>query len=250
MSTSFQIDYTSIGLKLNYLYEILATTFSNDNNIIVPNTASMGVRLVDKRTLKIWPFPSTSTYKNIEESRLLALNFVDNVYFFALASLKGFSQHSQIESGFSKDNFSYYTLNINKENLSFPKSIAVDNTLQIPYLKQAWSIIICYANEINQILKKDDFGEYNLKEVSLTIISFEKLRESFKLFNRAENIALETIILSTKLKVALEKKEEPLIRKIKNKIEENISDVKRFGKNVSALKAIEHIEGYIKGLES
>jgi hypothetical protein len=232
------------------LYEILATTFSYDNNLIVPNTASMGVRLVDKRTLKIRPFPNTTTYKNIEESRLLVLNFVENVYLFALASLKGFSQHFQIESGFSKENYSYYTLNINKENREFPKSIRVDKNLQIPYLKQAWAIIICYANEINQILKKDDYGKYNLKEISLTVINCEKFRESFKLFNRAENLSLETIILSTKLKVALEKKDETLFKKIKNKIEENISDVKRFGKNVNALKAVEHIEGYIKGLDS
>jgi hypothetical protein len=249
MSTSFQIDYTSIGLKLNYLYEILATTFSYDNNLIVPNTASMGVRLVDKRTLKIWPFPSTTTYKNIEESRLLVLNFVDDVYLFALASLKN-SNFSQIERGISKENYSYYTFNVNEANKEFPKNIAVKNSLQIPYLKQAWAIIICYANKINQILKKDDFGNYYLKEVSLTMMSFVKFRESFKLFNRAENLSLETIILSTKLKVAIEKKEETLIREIKHKIEENISDVKRFGKNVSALKAIEYIESYMKGLES
>ncbi|MHA2287968.1 MAG: hypothetical protein ACXABG_04195 [Promethearchaeota archaeon] len=86
-------------------------------------------------------------------------------------------------------------------------------------------------------------------EIDLTAISCEKLKESFKLFNRAENLVLETIILSTKLKVAIESDNETLIRTIKSKIEEKISQVKLFGKNASALKATEYIKGYIKGLE-
>jgi len=87
-------------------------------------------------------------------------------------------------------------------------------------------------------------------EINLTIISYEKFKESFKLYNRAENLTLETILLATKLNVAIEKKEKALIRTIKRKIEENINNIKRFGKNVSALKAIEHVKDYIKGLET
>jgi len=87
-------------------------------------------------------------------------------------------------------------------------------------------------------------------EVDLTAISYEKYRESFKLFNRAENLTLETIVLATKLSVAIEKKNRALIKIIKQKIEENVSSVMRFGKNVSALKAIEHVMDYIKGLET
>jgi len=79
-------------------------------------------------------------------------------------------------------------------------------------------------------------------EINLTVISYEKFKESFKLYNRAENLTLETILLATKLNVAIEKKDKALIRTIKRKIEENVSDVRRFGKNVSALKAIEHIK--------
>ncbi len=86
-------------------------------------------------------------------------------------------------------------------------------------------------------------------EINLTVISYEKFKESFKLYNRAENLTLETIVLATKLNVAIEKKDKALIRTIRGKIEENISDIKRFGKNLSALKAIEHIKDYIKGLE-
>ena len=96
------------------------------------------------------------------------------------------------------------------------------------------------------MVKKDDFGEFKLMELNLTVISSEKFRESFKLFNRAENITLETIVLATKLSIATAKKEKTLTRKIKDRIEENINDVKKFGINKSALKAIEHIEDYLK----
>ena len=62
-------------------------------------------------------------------------------------------------------------------------------------------------------------------------------------------IALETIILATKLNVAKEKKDNTLIRTIKNKIKENVIEINRFGKNLSALKTIEYIQNYIRGLE-
>ena len=238
MSSNFQIDFTSLGLKKEYLYEILVTTFSLDENLMIPNTASMGVRLVDKDIFKIWPYPNTTTYKNLEKSKILVLNFVDDVYLYALASLKGFNL-SKSERALSEEYYSYYTLNINREH---------KNPTQIPYLKQAWAIIACSVTSINQFLKKDDFGEFELMEIDLTVISLQKFRESFKLFNRAENITLETIVLATKLRVAIDKKEKALIRKIKGSIEENINNVKRFAINESSLKAIEYIEGYLKGL--
>ena len=238
MSSNFQIDFTSLGLKNKYLYEILATTFSLDKKLMVPNTASMGVRLVDKERFKIWPYPNTTTYKNIEKSKILVLNFVDDVYLYALASLKG-SNLSKSERALLEEYYGYYTLNINSE---------YKKPTQIPYLKQAWAIIVCSATNITQFLKKDDFGEFKLMEIDLTVISLQKFRESFKLFNRAENITLETIVLATKLNAAIDKKDVALISKIKGRIEENIKEVKRFGINKSALKAIECIEGYIKGL--
>lgn len=249
MSSNFQIDFTAIGLEKNYLYEVLATTISIDKNLIVPNTACMGVRLVDKKLFKIWPYPNTTTYKNIESSKFLILNFIDDVYLYALTSLKG-SNITKSVGALSEKYYSYYTLGVKDEYKDFAKRIASTDSIQLPYLKQAWAIIICVATNKNQILRKDDYGKLKLMEINLTVISYQKFKESFKLYNRAENITLETILLATKLNVAIEKKENALIRTIKHKIEENISDIKRFGTNVSALKAIEHVKNYIKGLES
>jgi len=249
MSSNFQIDFTSIGLEKDYLYEVLATTISIDKKLIVPNTACMGVRLVDKKLIKIWPYPNTTTYKNIESSKFLILNFIDDVYLYALTSLKG-SNTSESVGALSEKDYNYYTLGVKDEYKDFARRMTSTDSIQLPYLKQAWAIIICVATNKNQILREDDFGKLKLMELNLTVISYLKFKESFKLYNRAENLTLETILLATKLNVAIEKKEKALIKTIKEKIEENISNVQRFGKNVSALKAIEYVKDYIKGLET
>lgn len=249
MSSNFQIDVTSIGLEKNYLYEVLATTFYINKNLLFPNTACMGVRLVDKKLIKIWPYPNTTTYKNIESNKFLILNFIDDVYLYALTSLKG-SNRSKSVGALSEKYYNYYTLGVKDEYKDFAKRITSTDSIQLPYLKQAWAIIICIATNKNQILREDDFGKLKLMEINLAVISCQKFKESFKLYNRAENLTLETILLATKLNVAIEKKDEALIRTINRKIEENINNIKRFGKNVSALKAIEHVKDYIKGLET
>lgn len=248
MSSNFQIDITSIGLKKNYLYEILATTFSIDKNLMVPNTASMGIRVVDKKNINIRPYLNTTTYNNIESSKFIVLNFVDDVYLYAISSLKG-SNLSKSDRALSEDYYNYLTLNVNDEYKDFAKKISSTNSIQLPYLKHAWAIVPCVATNKTQIQKFDSIGKAELTEINLTVISCEKFKQSFKLYNRAENIALETIILATKLNVAMEKKDETLIRTIKNKIEENTSEINRFGKNMSAIKAIEYIQDYIRGLE-
>ena len=121
--------------------------------------------------------------------------------------------------------------------------------VSLPYIKQAWAMIACIARGEEQIVKDDDLGELKVIEFTLSIISCDKFKESFKIFNRAENLALETIILATKLKVAEEKKDKALVQKIEQKIEEFFVEIQRFGKNISALKAVEHVKDYIKNLK-
>jgi hypothetical protein len=251
MSLNLQKDFSSLGIKENYLYEILATTFSIHENLIVPNTASMGVRLVDNNLIKIWPYTNTITYKNIVSNKILIINFVDDVYLYALTSLKNMNKSNEVEA-LTEQFYNYFTLatNVKAEYKEILKRYTPSDSVNLPYLKQAWAIITCVATNKNKSLKCDDYGKSELMEINLEVISYGKFRESFKLYNRAENLTLETIILTTKLNVAIEKKDVALIRTVKGKIEENIRDVKRFGKNLSALKAIEHIEGYIKGLET
>ena len=133
MSSNFQIDITSMGLKANYLYEILATTFSIENNQIIPNTASMGIRLVDKQTITIWPYQNTTTYKNIENNKFLVINLVDDVYLYAIASLKS-SFFSKVNRGLTEDYYNYSTINVEDKYKDIVKKTALCFSNHIPII--------------------------------------------------------------------------------------------------------------------
>ena len=247
MSSNFQVDLTSIGLKINYLYEVLATTYSLKNNKLVPNTAAMGIRLLEDNTIKIWPFPNTTTYKNLDSTKLIILNFVDDIFLYAIASLKGDYISSSTET-LTEQYYNLYPFDVKNEHKTIFKEITRHDYIHLPYLNQAWAIISCVATNKNQTVKTDGLGQVEVVELSLSVIFYEKFKASFKLYNRAENITLETIVLATKLYVAKEKKDETLFNKIKHKIEDNINDVLRFGKNTSALKAIEYVKDYVSNI--
>ena len=72
------------------MYEILATTYSitEDGKEIKPNASCMGIRVLEDNQIQISPFSSTSTYRNLKKSSTIAINFVDDVYLYALAALK------------------------------------------------------------------------------------------------------------------------------------------------------------------
>ncbi|MFX0017863.1 MAG: DUF447 domain-containing protein [Promethearchaeota archaeon] len=227
-----------LGLKKGYLYEILATTFSIKRNELIPNTSCMGIRIIDNNEISIEPYPNTNTYKNLKQNSLICINFVENIFLYALAALKGLHLSEKYRI-FPIEYYNYY--DIKKSNNSISK---------IPYINQAWATIFCEIKKESQYTRKDTFGKINLSKFILNILSLVKIKESYKLFNRAENLTLETLILTTRLKIAIEKHNKDLITDFRNKIEENIKNVRRFGKNQDAFKAIELIEEYICKLKS
>jgi hypothetical protein len=249
MSSNFQIDFSSIGMKKNHLYEILASTFSIHENVIIPNTACMGIRLADNNIIKFWPYTNTTTYKNIVSNKILIINFVDDIYLYALTSLKDKNKSNEIRK-LSEQFYNYNTLatNAKGEYKEILNRFTLSDTVKLPYLKQAWAIITCVTTNKNKSLKRDDYGKSELMEINLEVISYEKFRESFKLYNRAENLALETIVLASKLRIAADKKDKALIRGVTSKIEDYSEEIRRFGKNENAIKAIEHVKNYIKRL--
>ena len=228
-------DPIDFGLKKNYLYEIIATSYSItiDGTAIRPNASCMGVRLVENNRIQIKPFYTTSTYQNLKNNSIITLNFIDNVYLYALAALK--DPNSPI--GLVEFPIKYYEFK-HLESLN----------MDIPYIENAWGILTCKVYKELQEVKKDDLGEKIIPIFRLEVISSDLFEISHKLFNRAENLALEVIILATRLKIAKNNENEPLFSKILIKIRENIKDVNRFGKNKKAIKAIEVVNKYISNL--
>ncbi|MFW9877694.1 MAG: hypothetical protein ACFFG0_31795, partial [Candidatus Thorarchaeota archaeon] len=171
-----------------------------------------------------------TTYKNLKEYSTIAINFVEDVYLYALAALK--EPFSPI--GLTDFPSNYY-------DFKYLESLM----MEVPYIKKAWGILIGEVSHEFQKTKLDDFGEALIPVFKLNVIYSEKFHESSKLFNRAENLALETIILATRLKIAKENKSQLLLSKIYEKIIDHIENIKKFGKNKNALKTIKLVIKYI-----
>jgi hypothetical protein len=217
------------------LYEIIATTYSITENgkEIKPNASCMGIRILKDNEIQISPFSSTSTYKNLKKNSIVAINFVDDVYLYALAALK--EQESPI--GLIEFPPEYYEF-----------KYLETRSMDVPFIKKAWGILVCKVSQEFEKTKQDGFGEVIIPVFKLNTIYHEKFQESFKFFNRAENLALEAIILATRLKIAKKKDDKQLFNKINEKIIDHIESIRRFGKNENALKTIDLLSDYINNL--
>lgn len=239
-----EINYQDIGLHKDYLYEVLVTTFSGKQEDLTPNTASMGIRLLKGDIIKVIPFPNTNTFKNLNDNGFAVINFVDNVYLYALASLKDRNSLTGVKQ-FPHEYYEYYDIKQIKELKDFLGSSTKHKVFRVPYVSQAWAIIICKAIETKQIIKKSYIGEIKVSEISLRIYSIVKHRESFKLFNRAENLTLELLILTTRLKIAKERDDQHLFNDIYDKINYYLHLIARFGRNPDVDKSLEIVTSYI-----
>lgn len=235
-----EVKYQNLGLKEDYLYEILATTFSFKDNDLIPNTSCMGIKIINN-TIIIKPYHSTKTYKNLKNNSLICINLVEDIYLYALAALKG-PFLSKRDYTFLEKDYDYYSL---KSNQKIVKHL---RTNQIPYLRESWAIIICRTKKAVEINKEDIFGSVNLTEFTLEILSILKFKDSYKLYNRAENLTLEALILTTRLKIALEKNDNDLINHFQNKIRDVISNIKQFSKNPEVSKSINLIKEFVRNL--
>ncbi|MFW9936824.1 MAG: DUF447 domain-containing protein [Candidatus Thorarchaeota archaeon] len=243
-----ELNYHKLGLKKNYLYEVLATTYSIFEGNVIPNTACMGIRIIKDKVIKIRPYHNTKTYENIKANKFIVLNFVENVYLYALAALKEIK--SKIDLYIFPENL-YSFLEIDKQTAieKIYNEKKYSEEILLPFITESWAIVICEAFKEKEGVKENDIGKSLLSEFHLNIIKIIKFKESFKLFNRAENLALESILSATRLKIAYNKKDQLLYSKYLELIKKNIENVKRFGKNLNALKAINLVENYIKQFE-
>lgn len=229
-------DYKEFGLKKDYLYEVITTTSSNteENKEIHPHASCMGIKLIEDEQIQISPFYGSTTYKNLKESSIVTINFVDNIYLYALAALK--EPNSPI--GLTTFPSKYYSF-------KYLESLAMD----VPFIPKSWGILVGKVSHEFQKTKKDDLGEVMIPVFKLDVIFTERFRESNKLINRAENLALEALILTTRLKVAKQNQNETQFMIIYDKIGEYVQTVKKFGKNKKAFKVFELIHDYMSTLK-
>ncbi|MHA1195173.1 MAG: DUF447 domain-containing protein [Promethearchaeota archaeon] len=232
-----------LGLKEGLLYEIIATTLNKKGKDITFNSAPMGIRVLENGFIEISPYLSTQTYRNLKENGLISLNLIENVFFYALTALK--LENRSNFSGKLNEKL-YESKEFNKENIeSNLKKNNITKSFSIPYLKDSWGVIFCVAIEEKAIIKKDVLGSSNTAKFLLKPLLVEKIKESHKLINRAENIAIEIIILATRLKVAKKLNNKVMFEKILKEINKKIEYIKRFCKNEDVFKTIKHVQDFI-----
>ncbi len=238
---SKSFDPRDFGLKEHNLYEVLATTFLGfkDEEVVKPNTTCLGIRLTERDQIKIRLYLNTKTLENLRANELITINFVDNVHLYALAALKD-KDNTQ---GIIKFSDKYY----NSLEIDIPAEENSNSVrLFMPYIMKSWGALFCKVVEENKTIKKDRIGKIEVVEFLLEVIHFNKMKETFKLFNRAENLALEALILATKLPIAHENNQKEEIITIKKNINDFIENIERFGKSKKALNTIRVIQNYIK----
>lgn len=215
------------GINFNRLYEAIAVTLTKleKEKIIIPNSACMGVKFLDNNTFQMTPYLETDTYKNLIKFPYVSINFVDKINFYAQAALLGEN------SGLTER--------------EFPDS-SYDFKDEIPYLKESWGVIFGELDEHKIITKATHLGENNVLQANFKIIDFIKIRESFHLKNRAENLTLESIILATRLKIAVKKENKEMYEKIYDKILYYNEQIKNFAKNDKAIETMDFIVSYIE----
>jgi hypothetical protein len=239
-----EINYQDIGLIKNHLYEVLATTFTVIDSEIIPNTSCMGVRLTDDKIIQMTPYPLTKTLKNLRENGFAILNFVDNIYLYALASLKDPDPLIDLKE-FPYEFYNYHKMVYKKKFEQIFKELSDNKQLLIPHIKNAWAFALCKTIEDKQIIKKHSLGELKIIEFKLKTYSIVKTRESFKLFNRAENLTLEILILATRLKIAKKRNDKYLYDKIYGKIIDYMKVIERFSKNQGVKKSLQLVSKYL-----
>ena len=234
------------GIKYDYLYEILATTFSYNQfkKELIPNTSCMGVRFKKNRKVIVRTYPNTNTFQNLKSNGYFCINFIENVYLYTLAALK--STDSNKKQSILEEYYDYFDISrIKIIKNDFQHYFDVKKK-EIPFINQSWALIICKVNYEKIILSKNELGDINLSKFELDIITHKKYRESYKLFNRAENLILETIILATRLKIAKNKDNKELVSAIYKDILKNKEKIERFSVNKDVIKSLESIERFVQ----
>lgn len=238
------VDLFTLGFKKNNLYEVLATTWEEEKKTrkMKPNTACMGIRVLDENLVSIGPYPTTTTYKNLKENGQIILNLINDIELFAIAALKNQDATNPKLREFPPTVYDFFLPSTVQEQLPDNKDL---NIKKLPFISDSWGILLGEVQNQTKVLKKNGLGKIEITKLQLKIIYTKKLKESYDLINRAQNLALETIILATRMKIAKENSDHSKLNILKKKTRDNIQNVQRFSNNVKAFKAIEYVKDYL-----
>ncbi len=232
---------SSFGIHQNQLYETIAITFADlkDGVSYIPNCACMGVRFIDEETFQMTPFLATDTYQNLFNFPYVSINFVNNMYLYAKAALIG-ENAGPNEPEFSESNFDHKMIKL------LINEGQGEEEFKWLFLKESWGTVLGKLGKRQKIVKRDQFGENKALLCEFKVIDFLKRNESFNLINRSNNLALEIIILTTRLKIAKNFDKKQIYDDIFNKITFYKREIERFCQNDNLLKTLDFVTNYIE----
>jgi hypothetical protein len=232
-----KVSIDEFGLVKGKLYEILVTSVKNVEDQYFLNTAAMGIKLFDSELVKMWPYEDTQTAFNLKNFKYATLNFIEDVDLFAIASLKGTPEKHGL-LGIANEEYKFKKIQ-KKEDFE-------EGFFNFPFLKKAWGIAFCKVHHYSRFVQSNKFGSSKRYEIDLKVLSCEKLRETYKLINRAENITLETIVLATRLKYAKDMKDFYLLNQLKKEINDRLERIRSLEIDSHIQTAVERIITYMR----
>jgi hypothetical protein len=165
------INLTDLGFIKGIIGETIVSTFDLNGQ---PNAAPMGILIENDEQLKIKPYRTSLTYKNLQTKRCAVVNLTSNSQLFYLTALKDLR------------------LDVKLPKLMYEKAEKVD----APRLKAADSTI-----EVT-VAKTDSFY-YERAEILCNVELVKSSKSLPKVYCRAQFATIEAIIHSTRIKLFL-----------------------------------------------
>jgi len=194
----------NIGMRKNWIYEVIVTTLYNKN----PYAAPIGVWTEDFDTIKMCIYRNSTTLGNIIREREFAVNFVDDIGIF-------------------------YKSLFNKNEIMYENSIVIDASV----IKNSTASIELRVKEMVEKREGDGFF------IEGEILSVQ-IRDKIKLINRAECLALESLIYATKINHLPEN-----IKNIREILKENYRIIRKIAPNSEYENIMERLQGSLNLLD-
>ena len=165
------INLTELGFIKGIIGETIVSTFDLNGQ---PNAAPMAILIKNDEQLKIKPYRTSLTYKNLQTKRCAVVNLTSNSQLFYLTALKDLRLDNKLPDGMFEK----------AETVDAPRLKAADSTIEV------------------SVAKTDSFNSERA-EILCNVELVKSLKTLPKVYCRAQFATIEAIIHSTRIKVFL-----------------------------------------------
>ena len=167
---------TELGFSKNVIFETIVSTYDLEGE---PNAAPMGVTMENSQCLRIRPFISTATYKNLKAKKCAVVNLTTDPELFYVTAFKEVAPNGKLPKAlFSR-----------AKSVDAPKLIMTDASVEV---------------SVSGI----DCSESDRAALSCDVKLVKAAKMMPKAYCRASFATIEAIVHATRVKVFLERREE------------------------------------------